>query len=91
MLSLAAIAFALVFAVTMVGNVMAKTMTITGKVEQGKIMAEDGNEYAVADNAKGKELMKDHMGHKVEVKGNVTEKDGKQTIEISSIKHLSDK
>ena len=67
----------------------AKSMTITGKVMEGKILADNGKEYAVEDDAKGKELMKDHMGHKVEVKGKVSEKDGKETIKISSIKHLS--
>lgn len=66
-----------------------KSTTITGKVMEGKIVADGGKEYAVEDDAKGKELMKEHMGHKVEVKGKVSEKDGKETIKISSIKHLS--
>lgn len=96
-LRLAVLAFAFIFAatmsMTMVGGAVAKskseTMTIVGKVQQGKILADDGKEYMVADNAKGKELMKDHMGHKVEVKGKVSEKNGQQKIVISSIKHLS--
>lgn len=66
-----------------------KSMTVVGKVSEGKITSEDGKEYSVVNDAKGKELMKSHMGHKVEVKGKVTEKEGQQSIKISSIKHLS--
>ncbi|MGZ3570127.1 MAG: hypothetical protein ACXVB4_19255 [Pseudobdellovibrionaceae bacterium] len=66
-----------------------KEETITGKVMDGKIVADNGKEYFVENNAKGKELFKDHMGHMVEVKGKVFEKDGKQMIKLSSIKHLS--
>ncbi len=67
-----------------------KKMDITGKVEQGKIVADNGKEYIVADNAKSQELFSKHMCHKVEVKGTVTDKDGKDTIEISSFKHLAE-
>ncbi len=66
-----------------------KEETITGKVMEGKIVANNGKEYTVVNDAKGKELFKDHMGHMVEVKGKVSEKDGKDTIKLSSIKHLS--
>jgi hypothetical protein len=98
-LSLAVMFVAFAFAFTMITGVAlaqtkaaepkAKSMTITGKVVEGKIVADNGKEYAVENDAKGKELMKDHMGHKVEVKGAVSEKDGKEMIKISSIKHLS--
>jgi len=67
----------------------AETMTVTGKVMDGKIVADNGKEFFVENNAKGKELFKDHMGHMVEVKGKVFEKDGKEMIKVSSIKHLS--
>ena len=94
-LSLVAITVAFVFALAMVGGVMAqgeaKTLTIVGKVQEGKILAENGKEYAVVNDAKGQELMKEHMGHKVEATGKVEKKDGQETIVISSIKHLSDK
>jgi hypothetical protein len=95
-LSLFVLFFVFVFALTMVAGAAdekakskAMDTTIVGKVEKGKIVAEDGKEYKVADNAKGKELMKDHMGHKVEVTGKVSEKNGQATIKISTIKHLS--
>jgi hypothetical protein len=90
-LSLFVLFFAFVFALTMVAGAAEKAMdtTVVGKVEQGKIVAENGKEYKVADDAKGKELMKDHMGHKVEVTGKVSEENGKATIKISTIKHLS--
>jgi len=97
-LSIAVLFVAFAFALTMVSGVAlaqkttepkAKSETITGKVMEGKIAADNGKEYIVVNDAKGKELMKDHMGHKVEVKGKVSEKDGKETIKISSIKHLS--
>ncbi len=87
--------FGFVFALTTVAGAAetaktkGETKTITGKVEKGKIVAEDGKEYKVANDTKGKELFKDHMGHKVEVTGKVSEKDGKATIKISSIKHIS--
>lgn len=99
MLSLTVLFVAFAFAFTTISGVVlaqtkatepkAKSMTITGKVMEGKIVADNGKEYAVENDAKGKELMKAHMGHKVEVKGVVSEKDGKETIKISSIKHLS--
>ncbi len=66
-----------------------ETAILTGKVEQGKIVADDGKEYLVADNAQSKELMSKHMCHQVQVMGTVTEKDGKNTITISSFKHLA--
>ncbi len=87
---------AITFAVTaafVTGNVLAsggKKVDITGKVMQGKIVADNGKEYAIADNAKGQELMSGHMCHQVEVKGMVTTKDGKDTIKISSFKHLAE-
>ncbi len=67
----------------------AKEETITGKVMEGKIVTDNGKEFTVVNDAKGKELFKDHMGHMVEVKGKVSEKDGKEMIKVSSIKHLS--
>ncbi len=90
-LTLSLVMLAFVFAFTMVGGAIAKaeTMTITGKVEQGKIVADNGKEYMVFDDAKGKELMKDHMGHKVELKGKLEDKSGQEVFVISSIKHLS--
>ncbi len=87
---------ALTFALTLAfaaGNVSAlggKKVDITGKVMQGKIVADNGKEYAVADNAKSQELMSGHMCHRVEVKGTVTTKDGQDTITISSFKHLAE-
>lgn len=85
-----AFALALAFAA---GNTLAaggKNMDIKGKVEQGKIVADNGKEYMVAANAKSEELFSKHMCHQVEVKGTVTEKDGKDTITISSFKHLAE-
>ncbi len=67
-----------------------KKVEITGKVEQGKIVADDGREYMVTNNAQSKELMSKHMCHQVQVTGTVTEKDGKETITISSFKHLAE-
>jgi len=66
-----------------------ETMTVTGKVMEGKVVADNGKEFFVENDAKGKELFKDHMGHMVELKGKVFEKDGKEMIKVSSIKHLS--
>jgi len=63
---------------------------ITGKVLEGKIVADDGKEYAIADNAQAKELMSGHMCHQVEVKGTVATEDGEDTITISSFKHLAE-
>ncbi len=93
-LSLMVLTLAFVLALGFVaGNASAaggKKMEITGKVEQGKIVADNGKEYMIADNAQGKELMSGHMCHQVQVTGTVTEKDGKDTITISSFKHLAE-
>jgi hypothetical protein len=93
-LSLMVLVLAFVLALGFIaGNTLAaggKKVDITGKVEQGKIVADNGKEYIVADNAKSQELMSKHMCHQVEVKGTVAEKDGKETITISSFKHLAE-
>ncbi len=83
----------LVAAAFVAGNVSAlggKKVDITGKVMQGKIVADNGKEYAIADNAQSQELMSGHMCHQVEVKGTLVTKDGKDTITISSFKHLAE-
>ncbi len=94
LLSITALALSLVVALTFAaGNVSAlggKKVDITGKVIQGKIVADNGKEYAIADNAQGQELMSGHMCHQVEVKGTVTTQEGKDTITISSFKHLAE-
>ncbi len=93
-LSLMVFALAFVLALGFIaGNVLAaggKKVDITGKVEQGKIVTDNGKVFMVADNAKSQELMSGHMCHQVEVKGTVTEKDGQETITISSFKHLAE-
>ncbi len=94
LLSVMVVVLTLVLAMAFVaGNVSAwggKKADITGKVEQGKIVADNGKEYIIADNAKGQELMSGHMCHQVEVKGMVTAKNGTDTIRVSSFKHLSE-
>ena len=75
------------------GNVSAlggKKVDITGQVMQGKIVADNGKEYALEDDAKSQELMSGHMCHQVEIKGTVTNKDGQDTIRVSSFKHLAE-
>lgn len=75
------------------GNVSAlggKKVDITGKVEQGKIVADNGREYTFADNAKSKELMSGHMCHQVEVKGTLVKENGKEMLRISSFKHIAE-
>ncbi len=93
MLSIMVLALTFVVGMAFVaGNVSAwggKKADITGKVEQGKIVADNGQEYMIAHNAKGQELMSGHMCHQVEVKGFVTKKAGEETIRVSSFKHLA--
>ncbi len=94
LLSVMALSLAVVLAMTFVaGNVLAKgnkKVDITGKVEQGKIVADNGRVYMLADNAKGQELQSGHMCHQVEVKGTVTSRNGQDTIKVSSFKHLAE-
>lgn len=88
---LAVLMLALVFALAMTAApaLAAKEMTITGKVEEGKITADTGQTYMVKENSKSKELMKDHMGHRVEVHGKVDTKGGEQWITVERFKHIS--
>ncbi len=75
------------------GNVSAwggKKVDIKGKVEQGKFVADNGQTYSFASNAKSQELTSKHMCHEMEVKGTVTKKNGEDTIRVSSFKHIAE-
>lgn len=59
-------------------------VTILGSVDAaGKVTAEDGQSYLIADNDTGKELIK-LAPKKVEVKGTVSEKEGAKTITVTA-------
>ncbi len=67
-----------------------KKVDLKGKVEQGKFVSDNGQEYAFANNAKSQELTSKHMCHEVEIKGTVTKENGENTIRVSSFKHLAE-
>ncbi len=67
-----------------------KKVDLKGKVEQGKFVADNGQEYMFASNAKSQELMSGHMCHQVELKGTVTKNNGEDTIRVSSFKHIAE-
>ncbi|MBU2498042.1 MAG: hypothetical protein KKE57_04015 [Proteobacteria bacterium] len=59
-------------------------MTIVGSVDAaGKVTAEDGQSYLIADNDAGKELIK-LAAKKVEVKGTVSEKEGAKIMTVTA-------
>ena len=63
----------------------AEEMTITGTVNaEGQLEADDGQTYTIStDNEMGKDLTS-AVDKKVEVKGTVSEAEGKRVIEVTS-------
>ncbi len=93
LLTIMVVALTFVLALGYVASVSAwggKKADITGKVEHGKIVTDNGKEYVLAHNAKADELMSGHMCHQVEVKGTVSHEKGQDTIKVSSFKHLAE-
>jgi len=60
----------------------AAEVTITGKISEEGIVADDGEVYAVAENDKGQEIM-ELVDKKVKATGTVEEKEGKKTITVT--------
>ena len=82
-----AVVLVLAMCVSFSGLALAGEMkTITGTLVSGdQLMADDGQEYMIDEASAAKDL--DQMvDKKVEVKGTVMEKDGKQVLQIESIK-----
>jgi outer membrane usher protein FimD/PapC len=61
----------------------AAEVTITGKISEQGIVADDGQVYAVAENEKGKEIM-EHVDKTVKATGTVEEREGKKVITVTN-------
>lgn len=61
----------------------AAEVTITGKISEQGIVADDGQVYAVAEDEKGKEIM-EHVDKTVKVTGTVEEREGKKVITVTN-------
>ncbi len=62
--------------------------TITGRIEHGKIVADNGRTYILSHNFRGRELINDHTGQRVEVHGNVSKSRAKNYISVDRIDHI---
>ena len=63
-------------------------VTVSGTVDAaGKITADDGQAYSIADNDMGNEVLK-MAGKKVELKGTETEADGVKKITVTEYKEI---
>ena len=64
----------------------ADKMAISGKITaENQLVAEDGQIYNIADTASGNDLLQ-NIDKIVEVKGTVSEKDGKKELTVKSFK-----
>ena len=77
--------FAVVISLAFAASIFAAdVMTITGKVtDENTILADDGEEYTIEDDEKGKELAA-MVDKKVKVTGTVEEKEGKKVITVDT-------
>ena len=62
---------------------LAAEVTITGKITDEGIVADDGQVYAVAENDKGDEMM-ELVDKKVKATGTVEEKEGAKVITVTA-------
>jgi hypothetical protein len=91
-------ALAIVFAYTPAARAADQTVKGTvdavtddeGNITSATVTTDDGTKYVVVMDAKGKKLAKDMNGMKAEVTGEVKEKDGENTIKVSSSKVMKD-
>jgi hypothetical protein len=73
---------------SVIGTVTAATTDSSGKVTAVKIVADEG-EYLVANNDKGKELLK-YVDKDVDASGTVKESDGKKTITVTEFEVIEE-
>ena len=73
---------------SVIGTVTAATTDSAGKVTAVKIVSDDG-EYLVANNDKGKELLK-FVDKDVDASGTVKESDGKKTITVTEFEVIEE-
>lgn len=74
----------LVMSALCVTAVLAADMTIKGTIsDDGKLQAENGEEYTIAENPKGLEVM-GLAGESVTIKGAVTDNEGEKIISVTS-------
>ena len=65
-------------------------VSISGVInEDGQLVDNEGRTYDIAENEEGHEVM-EMVGHKVSVKGIITESDGVKIIAITDFKLLED-
>jgi hypothetical protein len=77
----------LILVFSLAGTSFSSDMTsISGKITaENELVADDGQVYNIADTEGGKRLLK-NVDKVVEVKGTVTEKDGKKEITVNSFR-----
>lgn len=79
--------FALILVFSLCGTGFSSDMaSISGKITaENKLVADDGQVYNIADTEGGQNLLQ-NVDKIVEVKGTVSEKDGKKEITVNSFK-----
>ncbi len=76
------------FSMTVSNAAAAERATITGRIEHGKIVADNGRTYILTHNLRGRELINDHTGERVEVHGWLSKSRAKNFISVDRIDHI---
>ncbi|HSR11489.1 MAG TPA: hypothetical protein VLS90_08570 [Thermodesulfobacteriota bacterium] len=66
----------------------AKGVTITGRIEHGKLVADNGRTYILKHNTRGRELLLDHPGQRVEVHGWLSNTRAQNILSVDRIDHI---
>jgi hypothetical protein len=79
--------FSLILVLSLCGTGLSADMaSISGKITaENELVADDGQVYNIADTEGGQDLLQ-NVDKMVEVKGTVSEKDGKKEITVNSFK-----
>ncbi len=82
------LALALALSMTVSSVAAAKGVTITGKIEHGKLVADNGRTYTLSHNFRGRELIHDHTGERVEVHGTLSKTRAKNIVTVDRIDRI---
>ncbi len=79
---------AFAFSLSVSSAAAAKGVTIIGKVEHGKIVTDSGRTYTLRHNVRGRELITDHTGQRVEVHGWLSKTRSQDILHVDRINHI---
>ncbi len=73
-----------ILALLLVNNLGWHEATITGKIAEKEIVADDGQVYKILENSEGKKLVQEYAGRAVQVTGKVKNLGREKLIQVAS-------